>query len=45
MILIMVHLSLLALCYPKCMNGGVCTAPGTCSCAEGYIGPHCEGGE
>ncbi|KAH7976915.1 hypothetical protein HPB52_021492 [Rhipicephalus sanguineus] len=34
-----------ALCYPQCMNGGTCVAPGVCDCAVGYQGPHCEGGE
>lgn len=33
-----------ALCYPKCMNGGNCTAPAFCSCPKGYQGTHCEGG-
>ncbi|KAJ8670399.1 hypothetical protein QAD02_001658 [Eretmocerus hayati] len=33
-----------ALCYPKCMNGGNCTAPGICSCPPGFQGPYCEGG-
>lgn len=33
-----------ALCYPQCMNGGVCTAPGVCDCKPGYNGLHCEGG-
>ncbi|XP_011158176.1 protein shifted isoform X2 [Solenopsis invicta] len=33
-----------ALCYPSCMNGGNCTAPGVCSCAPGFHGPYCEGG-
>ncbi|KAL0134643.1 hypothetical protein PUN28_001441 [Cardiocondyla obscurior] len=33
-----------ALCYPNCMNGGNCTAPGVCSCPPGYQGPYCEGG-
>jgi len=33
-----------ALCYPNCMNGGNCTAPGVCSCPLGYQGPYCEGG-
>ncbi|XP_036138258.1 protein shifted isoform X3 [Monomorium pharaonis] len=32
-----------ALCYPSCMNGGNCTAPGVCSCAPGFHGPYCEG--
>ena len=31
-----------ALCYPQCMNGGSCVAPGVCSCAEGFQGYHCE---
>jgi WNT inhibitory factor 1 len=33
-----------AFCYPNCMNGGNCTAPGKCSCPAGYHGPYCEGG-
>ncbi|XP_043477962.1 protein shifted isoform X3 [Leptopilina heterotoma] len=33
-----------ALCYPNCMNGGNCTAPGVCSCPPGFQGPYCEGG-
>ncbi|XP_028982459.1 protein shifted isoform X1 [Diachasma alloeum] len=33
-----------ALCYPACMNGGNCTAPGVCSCPPGFQGPNCEGG-
>ncbi|XP_074105053.1 WNT inhibitory factor 1 isoform X1 [Cotesia typhae] len=33
-----------ALCYPICMNGGNCTAPGICSCPPGFQGPYCEGG-
>ncbi|XP_020282545.1 protein shifted isoform X2 [Pseudomyrmex gracilis] len=33
-----------ALCYPSCLNGGNCTAPGVCSCPTGYQGPYCEGG-
>jgi len=24
-----------ALCYPQCLNGGVCIAPGKCSCPLG----------
>ncbi|KAI8438969.1 hypothetical protein MSG28_011276 [Choristoneura fumiferana] len=43
-----------ALCYPQCMNGGNCTAPGkclnggkciqkdTCECPKGYYGLRCE---
>lgn len=34
-----------ALCYPVCMNGGNCTAPGVCSCPPGFQGPYCEGGK
>lgn len=26
------------------MNGGTCVSPGQCLCADGYQGPHCEGG-
>lgn len=33
------------LCFPQCMHGGNCTAPGKCSCPPGYQGEHCEGGE
>ncbi|XP_031629925.1 protein kinase C-binding protein NELL1-like isoform X2 [Contarinia nasturtii] len=29
-------------CKQKCLNGGVCTAPNTCTCRMGYIGPSCE---
>lgn len=25
-----------------CLNGGVCTAPDTCTCRMGYIGASCE---
>ncbi|KAI2803494.1 Wnt inhibitory factor 1 [Blomia tropicalis] len=33
-----------ALCYPQCMNGGTCIAPGKCACSDGFQGLHCEGG-
>ncbi|XP_027206315.2 WNT inhibitory factor 1 isoform X2 [Dermatophagoides pteronyssinus] len=33
-----------ALCYPQCMNGGTCIAPGVCVCSQGFQGLHCEGG-
>lgn len=33
-----------ALCFPQCLNGGNCTAPGSCSCPKGFQGRYCEGG-
>ncbi|XP_014488740.1 PREDICTED: protein kinase C-binding protein NELL1-like isoform X2 [Dinoponera quadriceps] len=29
-------------CNQTCQNGGVCVAPGRCSCRRGYIGNSCE---
>jgi len=29
-------------CDPACRNGGTCTAAGTCSCVDGWVGPTCE---
>ncbi|CAH1106288.1 unnamed protein product [Psylliodes chrysocephalus] len=29
-------------CKHKCINGGVCTSPGKCSCPQGYTGHSCE---
>ncbi|XP_055313801.1 protein kinase C-binding protein NELL1-like isoform X2 [Sitodiplosis mosellana] len=29
-------------CKQMCLNGGVCTAPNTCTCRMGYIGASCE---
>lgn len=30
------------MCNQTCQNGGVCVAPGRCSCRSGYIGNSCE---
>lgn len=32
----------LAICDPDCLNGGICTKPGQCSCPGGYTGVSCE---
>lgn len=34
----------IAVCTPSCMNGGTCTSPGICSCAEGWSGVRCQEG-
>ena len=34
-----------AICSPSCQNGGVCTAPDTCSCTAGWTGSLCDEGE
>lgn len=31
-----------AICQNVCLNGGVCTLPGICTCRMGYIGASCE---
>lgn len=31
-----------AVCNQTCLNGGLCTSPGYCSCRNGYIGEACE---
>jgi len=31
-----------AVCEPRCMNDGYCSAPNQCSCTLGYIGRHCQ---
>jgi hypothetical protein len=30
------------ICSPSCLNGGICTAPYTCKCPEGYTGAYCQ---
>lgn len=32
----------LAMCYNKCLNGGNCTKPNTCSCRKGTSGKYCQ---
>ncbi|XP_033101723.1 protein kinase C-binding protein NELL2-like isoform X2 [Anneissia japonica] len=32
----------LPICSPPCMNGGMCSAPDTCVCPEGFKGDQCE---
>lgn len=34
-----------AICPQGCRNGGVCVAPGICSCPEGWLGGACHTGE
>lgn len=34
-----------AICPQGCRNGGVCVAPGICSCPEGWLGGACHAGE
>lgn len=34
-----------ATCPQGCRNGGVCVAPGICSCPEGWLGGACHTGE
>ncbi|CAH1159443.1 unnamed protein product [Phaedon cochleariae] len=29
-------------CNQKCLNGGACSSPGRCACANGYTGNSCE---
>lgn len=29
-------------CAFACINGGTCSAPGTCACVDGFTGPQCE---
>ena len=31
-----------AVCTPSCQNGGLCVAPGQCSCSHGFEGNRCE---
>ena len=35
-------LTIAAVCYPPCQNGGTCIIPGTCICQLGYDGHRCE---
>ncbi|KAG5675394.1 hypothetical protein PVAND_005302 [Polypedilum vanderplanki] len=30
------------ICLPKCLNNGICVAPGQCKCPENYMGPTCQ---
>ena len=34
-----------AVCPGGCFNGGVCTAPGTCTCTSGWTGNDCRQGK
>lgn len=34
-----------AICPQGCRNGGICMAPGICSCPEGWLGGACHTGE
>lgn len=34
-----------AICPQGCRNGGLCVAPGICSCTEGWLGGACHMGE
>ena len=34
-----------AICPQGCRNGGLCVAPGICSCPEGWLGGACHTGE
>ncbi|CAF1317238.1 unnamed protein product [Adineta steineri] len=31
-----------AICFPKCLNGGKCTGPNSCTCTSLWTGPRCE---
>jgi hypothetical protein len=31
-----------AVCDPPCLNGGVCSRPGVCSCPSGFLQPRCS---
>ena len=35
----------IAVCPDGCFNGGVCTAPGTCTCSSGWTGNDCTQGK
>lgn len=35
----------IAICSTPCQNGGMCTAPNTCSCTAGWTGSVCHEGE
>lgn len=38
-------LSHAAICPQGCRNGGMCVAPGICSCPDGWLGGACHTGE
>ena len=33
-----------AVCSPSCKNGGTCSSPNTCTCANGWNGDPCTNG-
>ena len=34
----------IAICRQRCYNGGTCTSPGVCRCADGWGGNNCRKG-
>ena len=34
----------LAICHQRCYNGGTCTSPDVCTCANGWGGDDCTRG-
>ena len=39
------HYMYTAVCSPRCLNGGNCTAPGVCTCTTEWMGDTCEQGK
>ena len=39
---IILSFSVSAICTSPCQNGGICTAPDTCTCDVGWTGMQCE---
>lgn len=33
-----------AICLEKCQNGGICTAPNSCTCLKDFTGDRCQHG-